>query len=302
MQVIYGAGSNNISEKKQYWGSPAGQAVVPWWCNTHRGSCCVWALRVTVSGIPHLISHRSTPVILRLTPIEATRWPGSQNCTKTQLYPDYSLVKSPTQSHMQSRFIHQFSNCCSFWMQDHTQTNYGSVAVCIGNDTMISLDISHIYGALFIDLPKVSDTVDRTFLLQQFKRDTDFTVAWFSSNIIGHWVLWGSWHCCICAAKKDVLSHTHTHSWTSIICKCSLFTGHNSRDSHEKSVINTATCILQWKTSTDGSLGQWWTTAVLNTPSGLLILNNLRVQVSSIIFQTYPEHVNIAQKLEFLCL
>lgn len=59
---------------------------------------------------------------------------------------------------------------------------------------MISLDISHIYGALFIDLPKVSDTVDRTFLLQQFTRDTDFTVAWFSSNIIGHWVLWGSWH------------------------------------------------------------------------------------------------------------
>lgn len=52
---------------------------------------------------------------------------------------------------------------------------------------MISLDIVHIYGALFIDLAKVSDTVDRTFLLQ-FKRDTDFTVAWFSSNIIGHWV------------------------------------------------------------------------------------------------------------------
>lgn len=30
VQVIYGVGSNNISEKKQYWGSPAGQAVVPW--------------------------------------------------------------------------------------------------------------------------------------------------------------------------------------------------------------------------------------------------------------------------------
>lgn len=72
-------------------------------------------------------------------------------------------------------------------MQDHAQTNYCSIAVCIGNDTMISLDIVHIYGALFIDLAKVSDTVDRTFLLQ-FKRDTDFTVAWFSSNIIGHWV------------------------------------------------------------------------------------------------------------------
>lgn len=42
---------------------------------------------------------------------------------------------------------------------------------------MISLDIVHIYGALFIDLAKVSDTVDHTFLLQQFKRDTDFTVA-----------------------------------------------------------------------------------------------------------------------------
>lgn len=42
---------------------------------------------------------------------------------------------------------------------------------------MISLDIVHIYGALFIDLAKASDTVDRTFLLQQFKRDTDFTVA-----------------------------------------------------------------------------------------------------------------------------
>lgn len=80
-------------------------------------------------------------------------------------------------------------------MQDHAQINYCTIAVCIGNDTMISLDISHIYGALFIDLAKVSDTVDRTFLLQQFKHDTDFTVAWFSSNIIGHWVLWGSWHC-----------------------------------------------------------------------------------------------------------
>lgn len=75
---------------------------------------------------------------------------------------------------------------------------------------MISLYISHIYGALFIDLAKVSDTVDRTFLLQQFKRDTDFTVAWFSSNIIGHWVLWGSWHCNSSAAsvlqRKDILS------------------------------------------------------------------------------------------------
>lgn len=75
---------------------------------------------------------------------------------------------------------------------------------------MISLDINHVYGALFIDLPKVSDTVDRTFLLQQFKRDTDFTVAWFSSNIIGHWVLWGSWHRNSSAAsmlqRKDVLS------------------------------------------------------------------------------------------------
>lgn len=215
VQVIYGVGSNNISEKKQYWGSPAGQAVVPWWCNTHRGSCCVWALRVTVSGIPHLIGHRSMPVILSLTPTEATRWPGSQNCTKTQLYPDYSLVKSPTQSHVQSRFIHQFSNCCSFWMQDHAQTNYCSVAVCIENDTMISLDISHIYGALFIDLPKVSDTVDRTFLLQQFKRDTDFTVAWFSSNIIGHWVLWGSWHCNSTAAsvlQRRISYPPHIHT------------------------------------------------------------------------------------------
>lgn len=80
-------------------------------------------------------------------------------------------------------------------MQDHAETSYCSTAVCIGNDSMISLDIVHIYGALFIDLAKVSDTADRTFLLQQFKRDTDFTVAWFSSNIIGHWVLWGSWHC-----------------------------------------------------------------------------------------------------------
>lgn len=80
-------------------------------------------------------------------------------------------------------------------MQDHAQINYGSTAVCIGNDTTISLDNSHIYGAVFIDLAKVADTVDRTFLLQQFKHDTDFTVAWFSHNIIGHWVLWGSWHC-----------------------------------------------------------------------------------------------------------
>lgn len=74
---------------------------------------------------------------------------------------------------------------------------------------MISLDIFHIYGALFIDLAKVSDTVDRTFLLQQFKHDTDFTVAWFSSNIIGHWVLWGSWHCNSSAVtvqqRKDIL-------------------------------------------------------------------------------------------------
>lgn len=74
-------------------------------------------------------------------------------------------------------------------MQDRAQTNYFSIAVCIGNDTMISLDIVHMYGALFIDLAKVSNTVDHTFLLQPFKRDTDFTVAWFSSNIIGHWVL-----------------------------------------------------------------------------------------------------------------
>lgn len=40
-----------------------------------------------------------------------------------------------------------------------------------------SLDISHVYGALFIDLPKASDAADRTILLQQFKHDTDFTVA-----------------------------------------------------------------------------------------------------------------------------
>lgn len=65
-------------------------------------------------------------------------------------------------------------------------SDYYSIAVCIGNDTMISLDIVHIYGALFIDLAKVSDTVDRTFLLQQYKHDRDFIVAWFSSNIIGH--------------------------------------------------------------------------------------------------------------------
>jgi len=75
---------------------------------------------------------------------------------------------------------------------------------------MISLDISYIYGALFIDLPKVSDVVDRTFLLQQFKRDTDFTVACFSSNIIGHWVLWGTWYCNSSAVsvlqRKDIPS------------------------------------------------------------------------------------------------
>lgn len=60
---------------------------------------------------------------------------------------------------------------------------------------MISLDIRHIYGAVFIDLAKVTDIVDHTFLLQQFKRDRDFILACFSSNIIGHWILWGSWHC-----------------------------------------------------------------------------------------------------------
>lgn len=104
-------------------------------------------------------------------------------------------LESPTHPRVHSRFIHQVSNRCSFWMLDHAQNNYHSIAVCIRNDTMISLDISCVYGALFIDLAKVSDTVHCTFLLQQFKHDTDFTVAWFSHNIIGHCMLWGSWHC-----------------------------------------------------------------------------------------------------------
>lgn len=80
-------------------------------------------------------------------------------------------------------------------MQDHTGINCCSTAVCTGNDTGISLAISHIYGAVFIDPAKVSDTADCTSLLQQFKHDTAVTVACFSSTIIGHWVLWGSWHC-----------------------------------------------------------------------------------------------------------
>lgn len=97
---------------------------------------------------------------------------GSQKWHKSSNIPWPSFIsESLTQPCVHSRFIHKLSNCCSFWMQDHARTNDCSMTVCIGNDAMISLDISHIYGALFIDLPKVSDTVDCTFLLQQFKRD-----------------------------------------------------------------------------------------------------------------------------------
>lgn len=125
-------------------------------------------------------------------------------------------------------------------MQDCAQTNYFSIAVCIGNDTMISLDIVHIYGALFIDLAKVSNTVDHTFLLQPFKRDTDFTVAWFRSNIIGHWVLWGSWHCNSSAMsvqqRKDIPFPQTVGLAPSPNMAYSLTTLHEST---EKSVTNT---------------------------------------------------------------
>lgn len=118
-------------------------------------------------------------------------------------------------------------------------SDYCSIAVCIGNDTMISLDIVHIYGALFIDLAKVSDTVDRTFLLQQFKHDTDFIVAWFSSNIIGHWVLWGSWHCNSSAVSVEQRKDIPFPQRVRLAPSPSPFTPHSLHESTEKSVTNT---------------------------------------------------------------
>lgn len=68
---------------------------------------------VTVTRTRYLISHRSTHAVLSLHQVEATQrathLPGSQNCTKAQVYPGHSSFKSHPHSHVRTADLYTSS-------------------------------------------------------------------------------------------------------------------------------------------------------------------------------------------------
>lgn len=96
---------------------------------------------------------------------------GSQNCTKSQVYPGHSSADHHPQNQMHAAELYTSLATAVHPRCSTTLRLTAAKLYALGMMLRFSLDISHVYGALFIDLPKASDAADRTILLQQFKHD-----------------------------------------------------------------------------------------------------------------------------------